>query len=64
MLHFNGEGGKIFADVTRANVDRRLMIFLDGDVSRRLLLMSRLLVARHRYRGTLRWNQRKSWWTD
>ena len=32
VLHFNGEGGDLFADITRANVDRRLMIFLDGDV--------------------------------
>ncbi|MCY4576987.1 MAG: protein translocase subunit SecD [Candidatus Kaiserbacteria bacterium] len=32
VLHFNGEGGKIFAEVTRDNVGRRLMIFLDGAV--------------------------------
>lgn len=32
VLHFNGEGGKIFGDVTRENVGQRLMIFLDGSV--------------------------------
>ena len=32
VIHFNREGGKIFADITRENAGRRLMIFLDGNV--------------------------------
>ncbi len=32
VIHFNREGGKMFADITRENTGRRLMIFLDGNV--------------------------------
>ena len=32
VLHFNGEGGKTFADITKSNVGKRLLIFLDGEV--------------------------------
>ena len=32
VINFNREGGKMFADITRENTGRRLMIFLDGNV--------------------------------
>ena len=32
VIHFNREGGKMFADITRANTGKRLLIFLDGNV--------------------------------
>ena len=32
LLHFNREGGKVFAEVTRNNVGKLLSIFLDGDI--------------------------------
>ena len=31
-LHFNSEGADLFAKITRENVDRKLAIFLDGDL--------------------------------
>lgn len=31
-LKFNDEGGKLFADITRANVNEQLAIFLDGEI--------------------------------
>ena len=32
VLHFNGEGGKMFGDITKKNVGKQLLIFLDGQV--------------------------------
>lgn len=32
VVHFNREGGKMFADITRENTGKRLMIFLDGNI--------------------------------
>ena len=32
VVHFNREGGKMFGDITKSNVGKQLLIFLDGNV--------------------------------
>ena len=32
VLHFNKEGGKIFGNITKENVGKQLLIFLDGEL--------------------------------